>query len=333
MTSALPPYPYFNGIGFNPSYFSSTYITQDQANKLYLLKAYPDKAIAKETFSAGIVASSITTNNGNLIMGTGQITCGNITSSSGGFGTGSITANGGVKTQLIDVIATGSDLTIGGNQDGGAISIGGGKTSGFITLGNPGNSSQSVIMNAPALFHQGITLDNSTGISSNSYLLNGTTPTITKSSLGYYVNYAYTTANISSNQTYYLYSPLINSTTTADNYLSAGYYLVNMNSSVFDKNTPTGGTSNYTLGVCYGTTTSASAIPTNAQYGTLGPTTAIYSYSMLGINSINIGNGLSFGFNLPADGFVNIQLKIIMTNPTNFGSFCYNVNGCIRRIA
>ena len=50
MTSAIPPYPYFNGIGFNPSYFSSTYITQDQANKLYLLKAYPDKAIAKETF-------------------------------------------------------------------------------------------------------------------------------------------------------------------------------------------------------------------------------------------------------------------------------------------
>jgi regulator of protease activity HflC (stomatin/prohibitin superfamily) len=32
MTSALPPYPYFNGIGFNPSYFSSNYITQDQAN-------------------------------------------------------------------------------------------------------------------------------------------------------------------------------------------------------------------------------------------------------------------------------------------------------------
>ncbi len=43
MTSALPPYPYFNGIRLNPSYFSSTYITQYQANKLYLLKAYPDK--------------------------------------------------------------------------------------------------------------------------------------------------------------------------------------------------------------------------------------------------------------------------------------------------
>ena len=108
---------------------------------------------------------------------------------------------------------------------------------------------------------------------------------------------------------------------------------MHINSSVFDKNTPTGGTSNYTLGICYGTTTSASAIPTNAQYGTLGPTTALYSYSMLGINSINIGNGLSCGFNLPADGFVNIQLKIIMTNPTNFGAFCYNVNGCITRIA
>jgi len=62
MTSALQPYPYFNGIGFNPSYFSSNYITQDQANKLYLLKAYPDKAIAKETLSARIYANSITNN-------------------------------------------------------------------------------------------------------------------------------------------------------------------------------------------------------------------------------------------------------------------------------
>ena len=74
-------------------------------------------------------------------MGTGQITCGNITSTSGGFGTGPITANG--------------------------------------------------------------------------YVLNGTAPTITKSSLGYNYNYAYTTANISTNQTYYLYTPLINSTPTA----------------------------------------------------------------------------------------------------------------------
>ena len=258
------------------------------------MKEYPDTAIAKETFSAGIVASSITTNNGNLIMGSGQITCGDITSTAGGFGNGTITANGGLITNTIDTIVSGA-LTLGS------------------TLCNAVLTSQS--------------------FSSNSYLLNGTTPTITKTSLGYFVNYTYTTANISTNQTYYLYSPLINSNTTADNYLYAGYYLVHIKSSVFDKNTPTGGTSNYTLGVCYGTTTSATAIPTNAQYGTLGPTTALYSYSMLGINSINIGNGLSCGFNLPTNGYVNIQLKIIMTNPTNFGSFCYNVNGCITRIA
>ena len=261
MTSALPPYPYFNGIGFNSSYFSSNYITQDQANKLYLLKAYPDKAIAKETFSAGIVASSITTNNGNLIMGTGQITCGNITSTSGGFGSGTITANG--------------------------------------------------------------------------YVLNGTAPTMSKSSLGYYVNYDYTTSpQLSGTQSYYLYSPLTNSTTTANNYLYSGYYLVNVNSSVYEKNAPTSGVSNYTIAFCYGTTTSASPLSTTAQYGTIASPSLNQLFSVnVGLNNVSVGNALTCGFYLPADGFVNIQLICNITAALAGGSIIFNVSGCITRIA
>ena len=39
MSSATAPYPYFNGITYNPSFFSSsssTGLTQAQANLLYL---------------------------------------------------------------------------------------------------------------------------------------------------------------------------------------------------------------------------------------------------------------------------------------------------------
>lgn len=260
MTTALPPYPYFKGIGFNPAYFNSSYITQDQANKLYLLKTYSDTATAKETFSAGIVASSITTNNGNLIMGTGQITCGNITSTSGGFGSGTITANG--------------------------------------------------------------------------YALNGTAPTITKSSLGYYVNYDSVSATLLTGiSTYYLYAPAINFLPTASNYLNAGHYLVQINGSSYDLNSPVSGQTNYTLAICYGTTTSISPLSTSAQYGTIGPYTNNFQRVIINQNKVSIGNSSSFGFYLPTDGFVNLELIINITSAITSGSFVFSVAGCITRIA
>ena len=63
MTSQNPPYPYFTGITYNSSFFSSTSsgLTQGQANLLYLQKTTTDTATATETFSAGLIASSVTT--------------------------------------------------------------------------------------------------------------------------------------------------------------------------------------------------------------------------------------------------------------------------------
>jgi hypothetical protein len=61
MSSATAPYPYFNGITYNPSFFSSstsTGITQTQANLLYLKKTTADMATALETFSGGVNSSS-----------------------------------------------------------------------------------------------------------------------------------------------------------------------------------------------------------------------------------------------------------------------------------
>jgi len=63
MSSDNPPYPYYNGIPYNPSFFTSdsgTGLTEAQANTLYLKKTVPDTATAQETFNAGITTPTIT---------------------------------------------------------------------------------------------------------------------------------------------------------------------------------------------------------------------------------------------------------------------------------
>lgn len=71
MSSDNPPYPYYNGIPFNPSFFtsdtgtSSGGLTEAEANTKYLLKTTPDIATALETFNAGIVTPSLSST-GNL---------------------------------------------------------------------------------------------------------------------------------------------------------------------------------------------------------------------------------------------------------------------------
>ena len=68
---------------------------------------------------------------------------------------------------------------------------------------------------------------NSSTITSNSYNLSGIPPTLTKSSLGYFVNYTKTSASFAvSNR--FLYSPASNTATTDSNYLEAGVYMANI---------------------------------------------------------------------------------------------------------
>jgi len=61
MTSASPPYPWFSGITYNPSFFASSTgdLTKAQANALYLRKTVPDIATALETFNGGIQTNNI----------------------------------------------------------------------------------------------------------------------------------------------------------------------------------------------------------------------------------------------------------------------------------
>ena len=74
MSSDNPPYPYYNGIPFNPSFFTSTTdtgsgLTETAANALYLRKTVTDTATALETFNEGIVTPSISST-GSLIIAT-----------------------------------------------------------------------------------------------------------------------------------------------------------------------------------------------------------------------------------------------------------------------
>jgi hypothetical protein len=59
--SVPPPEFQFNGLFFNPSFWisSTSSLTQDVANELYLQKTIPDSASALETFNGGLRANSI----------------------------------------------------------------------------------------------------------------------------------------------------------------------------------------------------------------------------------------------------------------------------------
>jgi hypothetical protein len=77
MSSAYPPYPYYDGIPYNPSFFNNEDVqqtssggglTEAEANALYLRKTVPDIAMVQETFNSGIVTSSITNITGNMTI-------------------------------------------------------------------------------------------------------------------------------------------------------------------------------------------------------------------------------------------------------------------------
>jgi hypothetical protein len=104
MSSSNPPYPNFNGITYNSSFFStiSGGLTQGQANLLYLRKTYADTATATETFGAGIASDTLGSTSGTLSLGANDII---------NIGTGS---SRGSKAVSINTNGTGN-VNLGGN--------------------------------------------------------------------------------------------------------------------------------------------------------------------------------------------------------------------------
>ena len=141
MTSQNPPYPYFTGITYNSSFFSSTSsgLSQGQANLLYLQKTTTDTATATETFSAGLIASSVTTS----------------TINSSGSGVDISIGNSQVAGKLN--LGNGSNhagqISIGSTSANPYISIGTGATGGStnIQIGSTSASSLTILSTSSAI--------------------------------------------------------------------------------------------------------------------------------------------------------------------------------------
>jgi hypothetical protein len=121
MSTATAPDPYFKGITYNPSFFSSssTSLTQGQANLLYLKKTTADTATALETFSAGISTTGISN--------TGKISStSDISTSGGSFLGNTLTTSANSDILNICTAARSADINIGtgNNTSANAIYIG-----------------------------------------------------------------------------------------------------------------------------------------------------------------------------------------------------------------
>jgi hypothetical protein len=150
MTTNTSPSPNFSGINFNAEFFSSssTYLTEEEANLLYLNKTVPDTANVLETFTVGISATAIGANTasidfvtsigtnttyirssggggalticddttiGNLDFGTGTTRSGNINIGNGVGATGTIDIGNATASTRIGSLQTTGLLTATGN--------------------------------------------------------------------------------------------------------------------------------------------------------------------------------------------------------------------------
>ena len=209
MSSSNPPYPYYNGITYNPSFFVSTGsgLTQAQANALYLKKTTADTATAIETFNAGIKTNSIQQcSNATLNIGddinTISINSPNLLMGDFG-GTVSITPS---ILNLGDGIA---NINIGGttNSGSGSIVMGGTSLGGTIQIGNAVGTAPNISIIGTTLMNGQLTI-NSSGTNPTNIGNSGTSNTISGKVYLPNLNTGYTYANTA------LLSIANNSTTT-----------------------------------------------------------------------------------------------------------------------
>ena len=169
---------------------------------------------------------------------------------------------------------------------------------------------------------------NSSTITSNSYNLSGIPPTLTKTSLGYFVNYTKTSASFAvSNR--FLYSPASNTSTTDSNYLEAGVYMANIHMFAV---AAAGQTYSNTFQIGIASGTSIQTLVNNSQYGTM----ILTSGDLVSINAgANLtGNNFVFShsgcFTLTSNRFVHLEFWL---RGQSGASHTYNLSCCIYRIA
>ena len=126
MTSQTPPYPYFDGIVYNPSFFSSSSsstssggLTQTQANLLYLRKTTADTATVLETFSSGISSPAIDalSSSSSIDIWTDTTRSGSVNIGNGAGSIGGINIGASTNTTTINGILVGKNGCLAGRTN------------------------------------------------------------------------------------------------------------------------------------------------------------------------------------------------------------------------
>ena len=225
-------------------------------------------------------------------------------------GTSTITT---LSTSTINSL--GSTLTIGTN----------GVSSDTVLIGTNSNAQTKIYGGAIGLLNNTTVLGN---LTSNSYSFSGTSTSLTKSSLGYYINFTRVSASYATSNKF-LYSPSSNTSFGDSHYLNAGVYMANIHMYLFASAGQTY-SSTFSLGVSTGT--NIQTMPVNSQYGTIN----IESSDFIATNSgaTITGNYFVFShsgcFTLTSSSFVNLEFNLkVQSGATQ----TYNLYGCIHRIA
>jgi hypothetical protein len=220
-----------------------------------------------------------------------------------------------------NINAIGSTLNIGPNLTTGSA----------VVIGSDTSTQTSIKSTSIGLLGNTTVVGTSTitGITtSNAYNLSGTTPSLTKLSLGYYFNYAKISASFATANKF-IYSPSVNTSTTESHYLNAGVYFASIHMYTI---APAGQTysSTFSLGVATGT--NAQTMPVNSQYGTFN----IESSDLIATNTgANVtGNYFMYShsgcFTLASSSFANLEFHL---NAQSGATLTFNLYGCIYRIA
>ena len=267
------PSPNFSTIDFNPAFFtSSTALTIDEADALYLNKSSPDTANVLETFSVGISAGAI------------QATTASISSS--------LQVSGTFTSNSVDSVG------------------------GTLTLG-PTNAT---------------TITTTKPFTANSYSLTGSVPTLSKTSMSYFVNYASVADAYTTTGPRYLYTPASN-TTGNSHYFNAGVYEANIHVYVVQTGGPTFSGCSFTIGAASGTATGT--ISKTAQYGTYNVSSPTFSAANVGGINLN-GSGAVLShtgcFTLASSAFINLELYISSLTAITNGTVTFAIYGCVKRI-
>ena len=226
------------------------------------------------------------------------------------------------NTSSTDTITTLNTTNI--NSIGSALNIGPNLTSGSVIIGSDTNTQTTIKSSAIGLIGN-TTVSGST--TSNTYNLSGIPPTLTKLSLGYYVNYAKTSASYATSNKF-LYSPSVNTSTGDSHYLNAGVYFASIHMYSI---APAGQTYSSTFSLGVSTGANIQTMPVNSQYGSIN----IESPDLIATNAgaTITGNYFMYShsgcFTLTSSCFVNLEFDL---KAQSGATLTFNLYGSIHRI-